>query len=195
MVYFLQIGVQIGKRVDLRAHLTVAIMWVAPSAVHEKANMISLRGCGPIGLITAAVAHAYSARKIISFDNNPLRVEFAKKYISPLTGKPIIDHVFLTTDLPETSLKPNSNGKKHDEKTSIVGDGEPVEVDDHEEETVGDMKFEHAKVRAAEYLEQIGLTGEEGVDRVVEATGSEDCGLLGVAIAKQGAICKRPSFL
>jgi len=45
------------------------------------------------------------------------------------------------------------------------------------------MKWEWAKVKAAEFLR------EEGVDRVIEASGAEDCGLLGVALAKQGAIC------
>nr|XP_019050436.1 xylitol dehydrogenase [Kwoniella bestiolae CBS 10118]OCF29366.1 xylitol dehydrogenase [Kwoniella bestiolae CBS 10118] len=148
----LAVGVQIGKRVDLRPHKTLAIF-----------------GCGPIGLITAAVAHAYSARKIIAFDNNPTRVEFAKKYISPLTGKPIIDHVFLIED---------GSG-------AGIGDGEINDHEDHEE-TLGDRKWEQAKKVAAEYAEIAGLLDEEGVDRVVEATGAEDCMLLGIAIAKQG---------
>ncbi|WWC60367.1 uncharacterized protein I303_102938 [Kwoniella dejecticola CBS 10117] len=168
----LAVGVQVGKRVDLRPHKTLAIF-----------------GCGPIGLITAAVAHAYSARKIIAFDNNPARVEFAKKYISPLTGKPIIDHVFLIGDLPTESLKeqPKANGLAHklgeDGSGAGIGDGE---IDDHDVETLGDRKWEQAKKIAAEFAEIAGLTAEEGVDRVVEATGAEDCMLLGIAIAKQG---------
>ncbi|KAL1737793.1 hypothetical protein HDZ31DRAFT_51820, partial [Schizophyllum fasciatum] len=147
----LAIGVQIGKRVDLRAHQTVAIF-----------------GCGPIGLIAGAVAHAYSARKIIACDINPSRVEFARKYISPLTGKPIFDHVFGAAPTP-----------------AGAGDGEVGEVDDHEE-TLGDRKWAHAQARAAEFLKEAGLSAEEGVDRVIEASGAEDCGLIGVAIAKQG---------
>lgn len=118
--------------------------------------------------------------------------------MSPLTGKPIYDKVFLTTDLPTTSLKQwatavngdlngNGHGTSNGDHGAGVGDGE---VDEHDEETVGDKKWEHAKLRAAEYIDQVGLTEEEGVDRVVEATGSEDCGLLGVAIAKQGAVCE-----
>ncbi len=51
------------------------------------------------------------------------------------------------------------------------------------------MKWEWAKVKAAEFLREAGLDAEEGVDRVIEASGAEDCGLLGVALAKQGAIC------
>uniref|UniRef100_D8PNA7 Enoyl reductase (ER) domain-containing protein n=1 Tax=Schizophyllum commune (strain H4-8 / FGSC 9210) TaxID=578458 RepID=D8PNA7_SCHCM len=148
----LAIGVQIGKRVDLRAHQTVAIF-----------------GCGPIGLIAGAVAHAYSARRIIACDINPSRVEFARKYISPLTGKPIFDHVFGSDPTP-----------------AGVADGEVGEVEDHEQ-TLGDIKWTHAQARAAEVLEQAGLAGEGGVDRVIEASGAEDCGLIGVAIAKQGA--------
>lgn len=175
----LAIGVQIGKRVDLRAHQTIAIM-----------------GCGPIGLIAAAVAHAYSARKIIAYDNSPSRVDFARKYISPITGKPIIDHVFLNEPLPSSSLKKkatNGLAKKLGEEASGAGVGEGeigVNEDEHDEETEGDRKWEWAKVKAAEYIEEAGLSAEEGVDRVIEASGAEDCGFLGVALAKQGGICE-----
>ncbi|WVR03776.1 hypothetical protein IAU60_000771 [Kwoniella sp. DSM 27419] len=167
------VGVQIGKRVDLRPHTTVAIF-----------------GCGPIGLIAAAVAHAYCAKKIIAFDNNPTRVEFAKKYMSPLTGKPIIDHVFLTQDLPTTSLKSKPNGVAHaiSEQGSGAGMGDGEVVDhDHDHETEGDRKWEQAKMVVAKYIEEAGLVADEGVDRVIEATGAEDCMLMGIAIAKQGA--------
>ncbi|OXG74228.1 xylitol dehydrogenase [Cryptococcus neoformans Gb118] len=179
----LAVGIQVGKRVDLRPHKTVAIF-----------------GCGPIGLISAAVAHAYSARKIIAFDNNPQRVEFAKRYISPLTGKPIIDHVFLVKDLPTSSLKDsqaNGNGNMANGHTEALahalgedgsgagmGDGEILD-EDHEE-TIGDKKWEWAKKIVAGFVQEAGLTAEEGVDRVVEATGAEDCMLMGIAIAKQG---------
>ena len=154
-------------------------------------------GCGPIGLITAAVAHAYSARKIVAFDNNPKRVEFAKKYISPITGKPIIDHVFLNTDLPTKSPKTHVNGtnalsKKlgEDGSGAGIGDGEHGVEEEEHHETVGDIKWEAAKARVAAWVEEAGLTSDEGFDRVIEATGAEDCGLLGIAIAKQGAVCE-----
>jgi D-xylulose reductase len=150
-------------------------------------------GCGPIGLITAAVAHAYSARKIIAFDVNPGRVDFAKKYISPLTGKPIIDHVFHIAPLPSSKRSDTPNGlSSHIGEAGTGGgitDGEVVEG--HEEETESDMKWGWAKKRMAEILEQVGLVDEEGVDRVIEASGSEDAMLHGVAIAKQGATCER----
>ncbi|WVQ93449.1 hypothetical protein IAU59_000523 [Kwoniella sp. CBS 9459] len=168
------VGVQIGKRVDLRPHKTVAIF-----------------GLGPIGLITAAVAHAYCAKKIIGFDNNPSRVASAKKYLSPLTGKPIFDHVFLTHDLPSTSLqnKPKANGVAHsiseDASGAGIGDGEILDHD--HEETEGDKKWEHAKRIMAGFVEEAGLVEDEGVDRVVEASGAEDCMLMGIAIANQGA--------
>lgn len=35
-------------------------------------------GCGPLGLITMAVAKSYGVAKIIAFDIEPARVEFAK---------------------------------------------------------------------------------------------------------------------
>lgn len=145
-------------------------------------------------MITAAVAHAYSARKIIAFDINPSRVEFARNYISPLTGKPIIDHVFLNQPIsassPKEKAKVNGLAGKLGEQPSGagIGDGETGH-EKEEHETVGDRKWKWAKVMAAKYIEEAGLSAEEGVDRVIEASGAEDCGLLGVALAKQGAVC------
>lgn len=172
----------------LRVHLIYA------SQKHVSYSSLTPRGCGPIGLITAAVAHAYSARKIIAIDNNPKRVEFAKKYISPITGKPIIDHVFLSTDLPTSASNGDAEGlaEKIGEKGSGAGiaDGEVGVEEEEHHSTTGDIKWEAAKAVAAKWIEEAGLTAEEGVDRVVEATGAEDCGLLGCAIAKQGGVCK-----
>ncbi|KAI0160511.1 GroES-like protein [Xylariaceae sp. FL1272] len=145
----LAIGVMIGKRADIRPHKTMAIF-----------------GCGPIGLITAAVSHAYSTRKIIAFDINPKRVEFAKSYLSPLTGKPIIDHVFLVDALPS----------------------QPAGSSDGHEQTEGDYKFETAQTRMDEILRQVGLDDEGGVDTVVEASGANDAMLHGIAITKEGGI-------
>jgi D-xylulose reductase len=147
-------------------------------------------GCGPIGLITAAVAHAYSARKIIGFDNNPSRVAFAQKYISPITNKPIFDRVFLSHALSTTSV---SHTHSNEAPTAAgLGDGEvPIAGDEeeHEEKSEGDRKWEQAVVRAEDWIKEMGLEGEDGFDRVVEASGAEDAGLLGVALAKPGGIC------
>ena len=135
------------------------------------------------------MAHAYSARKIIAFDINPSRVEFAKKYLSPLTGKPIIDHVYHIEPLPEVP--------EHDTATngdvSVAETGEiPVAADQEavHEDTVGDIKWEWAKKRMTKIIDECGLAAEEGVDRVVEASGAEDAMLHGVAICKEGGICK-----
>lgn len=145
-------------------------------------------GCGPIGLITAAVAHAYSARKIIGVDISPSRVEFAKKYMSPLTGKPIFDAVFLNTALPTESAPSQGSGATTPHVGNDTEVGDATTADEHHE-TLGDIKWEHAKQRAAKWVKELGLTEEEGLDRVVEASGAEDCMLLGIAIAKQGATC------
>ncbi|KAL5362421.1 chaperonin 10-like protein [Aspergillus floccosus] len=145
----LAIGIQIGKRADLRAHQTVAIF-----------------GCGPIGLITAAVAHAYCAAKIIAFEINPSRAAFAKEYRSPITGRPIIDRVFHIEPIP-------------------TSDGQ---VQDAEEQSPGDAKWEHAKRRMETIIDECGLSVEDGVDRVVEASGAEDAMLHGVALCKQGGV-------
>ena len=165
-------------------------------------------GTGPIGLITAAVAHAYSARKIMGFDINPKRVEFARKYISPITGKPIFDHVFLNTAIPTTMPDeatngvPNGHSHDSDESSSRRLANKALEQvsamlmsflrrqeADHDV-PVGDIRWEHAKVRAAGWVEECGLTLEEGFDRVIEASGADDCGLLGCALAKQGGVCE-----
>ncbi|KIR28111.1 xylitol dehydrogenase [Cryptococcus deuterogattii 99/473] len=185
---------------DMAPHIPDHLSWEEAGCIQPLARNSFECGCGPIGLISAAVAHAYSARKIIAFDNNPQRVEFAKKYISPLTGKPIIDHVFLVKDLPTSSLKDShasGNGNMTNGQTEALahalgetgsgagmGDGEMVD-EDHEQ-TIGDKKWEWAKKIVAGFVQEAGLAAEEGVDRVVEATGAEDCMLMGIAIAKQG---------
>jgi D-xylulose reductase len=135
------------------------------------------------------VAHAYSVSKIIGIDNSPSRVEFAKKYMSPLTGKPIFDAVFLNTELPTKSANHSGNGETpHVGTDTEVGDATAENEDDHE--TLGDIKWEHAKQRVQKWVKELGLEDDEGVDRVVEASGAEDCMLLGIAIAKQGATCE-----
>jgi D-xylulose reductase len=147
-------------------------------------------GCGPIGLISAAVAHAYSASKIIAFDISPSRVEFAKKYLSPLTGRPIIDHVFHIDPIPAVPTSKIS----HKENDHQGENGEiPVAEDDDEEhhETEGDIKWELAKERMLMICKECGLDAEQGVDRVIEASGSEDAMMHGVAICKQGGVCEQ----
>lgn len=139
-------------------------------------------GCGPIGLITAAVAHAYSARKIIAFDVRPSRVAFARKYLSPLTGRPIIDHVFHIADIPDFPKQPSTDGNGH-------ATAEASHDDEVVEETVGDKMWRCAQENMREIVAQCGLEAEGGVDRVVEASGAQDAMLHGVAICKQGGVC------
>ncbi|KAH8782041.1 xylitol dehydrogenase [Hyaloscypha sp. PMI_1271] len=59
----LAIAVQLGRRANMRAHQTVAVF-----------------GCGRLGLLVMAVARAYGAKKIIAFDIEQSRVDFAVKY-------------------------------------------------------------------------------------------------------------------
>ncbi|CAK7206718.1 hypothetical protein SEUCBS139899_009524 [Sporothrix eucalyptigena] len=148
----LAIGVQIGKRADLRAHQTVAIF-----------------GCGPIGLITAAVAHAYSAKKIIGFDIKPSRVAFAKKYKSPLTGRPIFDNVFI--------LDPLASGQAN---------GSSGHDDDHT--TPGDRLWLAAQKNMLSIMKVTNMSLDGGVDRVIEASGAQDSMLHGIALCKDGGV-------
>ncbi|GAB1214560.1 hypothetical protein ATERTT37_003724 [Aspergillus terreus] len=113
-----------------------------------------------------AVAHAYCAAKIIAFEINPSRVAFAKEYRSPMTGRPIIDRVYQIEPIP-------------------TGDGQ---VQDAEEQTPGDAKWEHAKKRMEAIIQECGFSAEQGVDRVIEASGAEDAMLHGVALCKQGGV-------
>jgi D-xylulose reductase len=129
---------------------------------------------------------------VVAFDISESRVKFAKAYISPITGKPIIEHVFLNTVLPSTPIDaPAAKGHSHGNGPTPAGvaDGE---IDDHDEHELpeGDRKWAHAQLRIEEILKQVGLEEEGGFDRVIEATGAGDCMLLGVAAVKQGGVCE-----
>lgn len=60
----LAVAVQIARRAGVLAHQSVAVV-----------------GCGPLGLLTLAVARAHGARALVAIDVNPARVEFAQRYI------------------------------------------------------------------------------------------------------------------
>ncbi|TVY35029.1 putative D-xylulose reductase A [Lachnellula occidentalis] len=78
----LAIAVHLGRRANMRAHQTVAIF-----------------GCGPLGLLIMAVARSYGVKKIIAFDIEKSRVDFATSYaadigiVSPINkdNKPALD--------------------------------------------------------------------------------------------------------
>lgn len=115
------------------------------------------------------MAHAYSASKIIGFDIKQSRVDFAKSYLSPLTGKPIFDDVFLLEPL--------------DSETSM-----PAPSADHDHVSPGDIAYMAARKNMESVLKVTGLALDGGVDRVVEASGAQDAMLHGVAICKIGGI-------
>ncbi|KAH7311439.1 xylitol dehydrogenase [Stachybotrys elegans] len=59
----LAIAVQLARRAALNSHHTLAIF-----------------GCGPLGLLILAVAKAYGVRKVVMFDIEQSRADFAVKY-------------------------------------------------------------------------------------------------------------------
>ncbi|KAL1872318.1 hypothetical protein VTK73DRAFT_1549 [Phialemonium thermophilum] len=59
----LAIAVQLARRAGLNTHQSLAIL-----------------GCGPLGLLTLAVAKAYGVKKIVMFDIEESRTQFAKAY-------------------------------------------------------------------------------------------------------------------
>ena len=126
-------------------------------------------------------------------------MDFAKSYISPTTGQPIFDHVFLNTPLP-SDVPPKEEGalaRRLGEAADEPGGGDADRVDAVDSEdlgieapTEGDVRWMWAKERAAGWIEESGLADEEGFDRVLECSGADDCGLLGCALAKQGGTCE-----
>lgn len=63
----LAVAIQLARRAGLGAHQTVAIF-----------------GCGPLGLLIMALAKAYGAKKIIVFDIDKARVNFALSYAADI---------------------------------------------------------------------------------------------------------------
>ncbi|RDW74919.1 hypothetical protein BP6252_06061 [Coleophoma cylindrospora] len=94
----LAIAVQLGRRANMRAHQTVAVF-----------------GCGPLGLLVMAVARAYGVRKIIAFDVEQSRVDFAVKYnadigvVSPMNTESV-EPLKFATDFMEEVMKKHGLG-------------------------------------------------------------------------------------
>lgn len=76
-------------------------------------RLIPKSGCGPLGLLVMAVARSYGVKKIIAFDIEQSRVDFAVKYgadvgiVSPLNtgGVPPLD--FASDFISETMEQHN----------------------------------------------------------------------------------------
>lgn len=60
--------------------LSVAVHAVSTLAQLRANQSVAVFGCGPVGLLSMAVAKALGASRIIAIDVNPVRVEFAKSY-------------------------------------------------------------------------------------------------------------------
>ena len=132
-----------------------------------------------------------------------------------MTGRPIFDHVFLTSDLPEypiSSVKGSSNGHANGTANGhsnghAIGHANghaQAHAHDHNDTShahvqgpaphhrqipTGDHKWEWAKQRVAGWLKQAGLAAEGGVDKVAECSGAEDGMMYSVALSKQGGTC------
>lgn len=60
--------------------LAVAVHAISSIAKMRAGQSVVVFGCGPIGLLCMAVTRALGASRILAIDNNPSRIEFAKKY-------------------------------------------------------------------------------------------------------------------
>ena len=71
-------------------------------AVDLRAKKVLVTGCGPVGLMTIAVARAIGARAIYATDISPYRIEFAHRMGADLalhaTKDPVIERVLEATD-------------------------------------------------------------------------------------------------
>jgi threonine 3-dehydrogenase len=71
-------------------------------AVDLRAKKILVTGCGPVGLMTIAVARAIGARAIYATDISPYRIEFARQMGADLalhaSSDPVIEQVLEATD-------------------------------------------------------------------------------------------------
>ena len=71
-------------------------------AVDLTAKKVLVTGCGPVGLMTIAVARAVGARAIYATDISPYRIDFAKQMGADLAlhavEDPVIDQVLAATD-------------------------------------------------------------------------------------------------
>ncbi|KAJ5348529.1 alcohol dehydrogenase [Penicillium brevicompactum] len=86
MVEPVSVACAIAKTADLRAHQTVLVL-----------------GCGPIGVLSQAVAKAYGAKAVVAVDVVQSRLEVAKSY-----G---VDHTF-TPSRAETGADPMEHAEK-----------------------------------------------------------------------------------
>ncbi|KIW01158.1 uncharacterized protein PV09_07444 [Verruconis gallopava] len=93
----LAVTVQLCRKAKLRPHQTVAVF-----------------GCGPLGLLVMAVAKAYGARRVIAFDIEQSRVDFATKHYADIgvlcpkdssQDPEAFAKQFLTSKLKETGLE------------------------------------------------------------------------------------------
>ncbi|KAF0330009.1 alcohol dehydrogenase GroES-like domain-containing protein [Colletotrichum asianum] len=99
----LAIAVQLARRASLNAHQTMAILYdllhVYTSSGRAEAVLTSFvfSGCGPLGLLVLAVAKAYGVKKVIMFDIESSRTQFAETYgatvgiVPPKNEDPSID--------------------------------------------------------------------------------------------------------
>ncbi len=71
-------------------------------AVDLSAKKVLVTGCGPVGLMTIAVARAVGARSVYATDISPYRIEFAQRMGADLAlhaiEDPVVDQVFKETD-------------------------------------------------------------------------------------------------
>lgn len=71
-------------------------------AVDLRAKKVLVTGCGPVGLMTIAVARAIGARAIYATDIHPYRIDFARRFGADLAlhavEDPVVEQVLAATD-------------------------------------------------------------------------------------------------
>lgn len=76
----LAVVVQLAKQANLHASQTLGVLYVESLApLIGQAKLMRNSGCGPLGLLVILVAKAYGIRKVLAFDIQESRVNFAKQ--------------------------------------------------------------------------------------------------------------------
>jgi D-xylulose reductase len=78
----LAVAIHVARRAGIHARQTVAVLYVLKNthSCREERWLIDYSGCGPLGLLVIAVAKAYGVQKVIAFDIQESRVDFAVQY-------------------------------------------------------------------------------------------------------------------
>lgn len=138
----LAVAVQIARRAGALASRSVAVV-----------------GCGPLGLLTLALARAHGARTLVAIDVNPAHADFARTYVPGVRA-------FVMPPLAQAQEQGQGQGQEQ-------GQGQ------------GQLQA-HCEAFAAHVVQAAGAAHAHGLDVVVEASGAESAVVAGLHLLRHG---------